>query len=148
MKKINFTAILILMAGIFVGCASTPMKSTLKLSKQEIDDRKTIFKEKIANEEKTREKLSTDITGMIINDSDHIQHFMLQVSGYDLDKHEYISKDRLFLLTDIQPYESAYFKIPDSLKVGDNSIGIYAWDFDNKKIYSNFFFRCFYVFNT
>ena len=133
MKKINFTAILILMVGIFVGCASTPMKSTLKLSKQEIDDHKTIFKEKIANEVKTREKLSTDITGMIINDSDHIQHFMLQVSGYDLDKHEYISKDRFFLLTDVQPYEAAYFKIPDSLKIGDTSFAIYAWDFDNKK---------------
>ena len=129
MKQINFTAILILMAGMFVGCASTPAKTT---SKQDTNS-KSLFREKISNEEKTREKLSADITGMMINDSDHIQHFMLQVFGYDLDKHEYISKDRYFLLTDIQPHESAYFKIPNSLKVGDNSFGIYAWDFDNKK---------------
>ena len=129
MRKITFTAILILVTGMLVGCASTPAKTT---SKQDTNS-KSLFREKIANEEKTREKLSADITGMIINDSDHIQHFMLQVFGYDLDKHEYISKDRLFLLTDIQPHESAYFKIPDSLKVGDNSFGIYAWDFDNKK---------------
>ena len=129
MKKIAFTAILILMAGMFVGCASTPAKTTSK----QATNSKSLFREKIANEEKTREKLSADITGMIINDSDHIQHFMLQVFGYDLDKHENISKDRFFLLTDVQPHESAYFKIPDSLKVGDNSFGIYAWDFDNKK---------------
>ena len=129
MKKIILVAIAILMTEIFIGCASTPMKN---ISQQEIDH-KTIFREKISNEEKTREKLSADITGMIINDSDHIQHFMLQIFGYDLDKHESISKDRLFLLTDIQPHESAYFKIPNSLKIGDNSFGIYAWDFDNKK---------------
>lgn len=129
MKKINFTAILILMAGMFVGCASTPAKTT---SKQDTNS-KSLFREKISNEEKTREKLSADITGMMINDSDHIQHFMLQVFGYDLDKHEYISKDRFFLLTDVQPHESAYFKIPDSLKVGDTSFMIYAWDFENKK---------------
>ena len=129
MKKIFYTAILILMVGMLVGCASTPAKTT---SKQDTNS-KSLFREKIANEEKTREKLSADITGMIINDSDHIQHFMLQVFGYDLDKHEYISKDRFFLLTDVQPHESAYFKIPDSLKVGDTSFMIYAWDFENKK---------------
>lgn len=128
MKKIILVAIAILMTEIFIGCASTPMKN---ISQQEIDQ--TSFKEKISNEEKTREKLSADITGMIINDSDHIQHFMLQVFGYDLDKHEYISKDRYFLLTDIQPHESAYFKIPDSLKVGNGAFTIYAWDFENKK---------------
>lgn len=114
---------------MFVGCASTPAKTT---SKQDTNS-KSLFREKISNEEKTREKLSADITGMMINDSDHIQHFMLQVFGYDLDKHEYISKDRFFLLTDVQPHESAYFKIPDSLKVGDTSYMIYAWDFENKK---------------
>lgn len=129
MKKINFIAILILMAGMFVGCASTPAKTT---SKQDTNS-KSLFREKISNEEKTREKLSADITGMMINDSDHIQHFMFQVFGYDLDKHEYISKDRFFLLTDVQPHESAFFKIPDSLKVGDTSFMIYAWDFENKK---------------
>lgn len=128
MKKIILVAIAILMTEIFIGCASTPMKN---ISQQEIGQ--TSFKEKISNEEKTREKLSADITGMMINDSDHIQHFMLQVFGYDLDKHEYISKDRFFLLTDVQPHESAYFKIPDSLKVGDSAFMIYAWDFENKK---------------
>ena len=129
MKKIMLVAIAILMTGIFVGCASTPAKTT---SKQDTNS-KSLFREKIANEEKTREKLSADITGMIINDSDHIQHFMLQVFGYDLDKHEYISKDRFFLLTDVQPYETRYFKIPDSLKVGDTAFMIYAWDLGNKK---------------
>lgn len=129
MKKIFYTTILILMAGLLIGCASTPAKTT---SKQDTNS-KSLFREKIANEEKTREKLSADITGMIINDSDHIQHFMLQVFGYDLDKHEYISKDRFFLLTDVQPYEARYFKIPDSLKVGDTAFMIYAWDFENKK---------------
>lgn len=119
MKKIFYTAILILMAGMLVGCASTSAKTT---SKQDTNS-KSLF----------REKLSADITGMIINDSDHIQHFMLQVFGYDLDKHEYISKDRFFLLTDIQPYEARYFKIPDSLKVGDTAFMIYAWDLGNKK---------------
>ena len=129
MKKIILATITILMAGMFVGCASAPTKN---ISKQEIDQ-KAIFREKISNEEKIRGELCTDITGMIINDSAHIQHFMFQVFGYDLDKHEYISKDRFFLLTDVQPYEAAYFKIPDSLKIGDTSFMIYAWDFENKK---------------
>ena len=75
----------------------------------------------------------TDFTGMIINDSDTEAHFYFQSMAWDKIKKEEIHKDRFFLLTDVKPHETVYFKIPDSIIIGDTGFIIYAWDSAYKK---------------